>query len=74
VNEEKLKDLHQKMCQQMAQDLSLAEALTVIQKSIESCVQDVIDKYSEQQKEEAYDYFFGDPEEVEMEVLADGKV
>ncbi len=42
----------------MAQDLSLAEALTVIQKSIESCVQDVIDKYSEQQKEEAYDYFF----------------
>ena len=74
MTEAELKDLHQKMCQQMAQDLSLAEALTVIQKSIESCVQDVIDKYSEQQKEEAWNYFFGDPEEVEMEVLADGKV
>ena len=58
----------------MAADLSLAEALTVIQKSIEGCVQDVIDKYSEQQKEEAYDYFFGDLEEREMEVLEDGKV
>jgi len=68
MNEEKLKDLHQKMCQQMAQDLSLAEALTVIQKSIESCVQDVIDKYSEQQKEEAYDYFF-EGEEIAAEKL-----
>ena len=48
----------------MAADLSLADALMVIQKSIDSCVKDSIDAYSEQQKEEAYNYFF---QEFEVE-------
>ena len=63
MNEEKHKLLHEKMCHQMAQDLSLADALMVIQKSIESCVADSISAYSDQQKEEAYSYFFDDPNE-----------
>lgn len=74
MTEEKIKDLQEKMCQQMAADLSFSEALTVIQKSIEHCVKENIDKYSEQQKEEAYNYFFSESEDVDLEVLEDGKV
>lgn len=49
----------------MAQNLSLPEAMLVIQKSIEACVKDNLDAYSEEQKEEAYSYFFDDPNEDE---------
>lgn len=65
MNEEKLKLLQEKMCYQMAQNLSLPEAMLVIQKSIEACVKDNLDAYSEEQKEEAYSYFFDDPNEDE---------
>lgn len=67
MSEENLKKLCEKMCQQMAADLSLADALMVIQKSIESCVKETMDTYSDKQKEEAYNYFFVKPE-IEQDV------
>jgi hypothetical protein len=68
MTKEKFSKLHEKICQQMAADLSLADALMVIQKSIDSCVRESIEAYSEQQKEEAFNFFF-----QEFEVETDKK-
>lgn len=70
MDSEKEKQLIRRSCEEIAQSLSLGEALAIIQGAIEVSAKESIDKLSEEQKDEFFWRLF--PEDGEAKEQSDG--
>lgn len=63
--EETLKEqvIFERLCEEMVSHLSLTDALQLVQQSIESCVRENIETFSEEKKEEIYQKILNLPQE-----------
>jgi len=62
MTEDQERQIFQKSCQKIAADLSLSEALNIIQGAIESSAKESISRLTEEQKQDFYNKLFPNSE------------